>query len=92
SEFSQIQRSKPDLLFLECSGFYILFNLQFSRFFVVVISAATFISYHSRFCLSTTFFILFSLFSSAGSNDNTAANVCQLFFIIFWKRSGERGI
>jgi hypothetical protein len=36
SEFSQIQRSKPDLLFSEFSGFYILFNLQLSRFFVVV--------------------------------------------------------
>ena len=32
SEFSQIQRSKPDLLFSEFSGFYILFNLQLSRF------------------------------------------------------------
>ena len=32
SEFSQIQRSKPDLLFPEFSGFYILFNLQLSRF------------------------------------------------------------
>ena len=31
SEFSQIQRSKPDLLFSEFSGFYILFNLQLSR-------------------------------------------------------------
>ena len=34
SEFSQIQRSKPDLLFSEFSGFYILFNLQLSRFVV----------------------------------------------------------
>ena len=34
SEFSQIQRSKPDLLFPEFSGFYILFNLQLSRFVV----------------------------------------------------------
>ena len=32
SEFSQIQRSKPDLLFSEFSGFYILFNLQLSKF------------------------------------------------------------
>ena len=30
--FSKIQRSKPDLLFSEFSGFYILFNLQLSRF------------------------------------------------------------
>ena len=34
SEFSQIQRSKPDLLFSEFSGFYILFNFQLSRFVV----------------------------------------------------------
>ena len=59
SEFSQIQRSKPDLLFSEFSGFYILFNLQLSRFFVVVSFSTARLFYHSCLSLSTTFFILF---------------------------------
>ncbi len=54
SEFSQIQRSKPDLLFSEFSGFYILFNLQLSRFFVVLFSTA-WLFYHNLLCLSRTF-------------------------------------
>ena len=54
SEFSQIQRSKPDLLFSEFSGFYILFNLQLSRFFVVLFLTA-WLFYHNLLCLSRTF-------------------------------------
>ena len=47
SEFSQIQRSKPDLLFSEFSGFYILFNLQLSR-----------ISFRCQTCLLQRLFII----------------------------------
>ncbi|MEQ2425285.1 hypothetical protein, partial [Enterocloster hominis (ex Hitch et al. 2024)] len=89
-------RSKPDLLFLEFSGFYILFNLQLSRFSVLsACSAATFISYHSRLCLSTTFFNFFLIFvfdlilsfqkssaafSPAGINHITVVIFCQQLF------------
>ena len=44
---------------LEFSGFYILFNLQLSRFFVVVSFSTARLFYHSCLSLSTTFFILF---------------------------------
>ena len=54
-------KAKPDLCFLEFSGFYILFNLQFSRNFCCsAFSAATHSSYHRFSSLSTTFFIFFS--------------------------------
>ena len=52
SEFSQIQRSKPDLLFLEFSGFYILFNLQLSMF-----------SFRCQACLLQRLFIITGCFS-----------------------------
>ena len=52
SEFSQIQRSKPDLLFSEFSGFYILFNLQLSR-----------ISLRCQTCLLQRLFIITGCFS-----------------------------
>ena len=62
SEFSQIQRSKPDLLFSEFSGFYILFNLQLSRFV-----AANFFKSNSDiisrfFLFVNNFFDIFSIF------------------------------
>ena len=52
SEFSQIQRSKPDLLFSEFSGFYILFNLQLSRFL-----------FRCQTCLLQRLFIITGCFS-----------------------------
>ena len=50
--FSKIQRSKPDLLFSEFSGFYILFNLQLSR-----------ISLRCQTCLLQRLFIITGCFS-----------------------------
>ena len=50
--FSKIQRSKPDLLFSEFSGFYILFNLQLSR-----------ISFRCQTCLLQRLFIITGCFS-----------------------------
>ncbi|WP_337433673.1 hypothetical protein, partial [Enterocloster sp.] len=82
------------------SGFYILFNLQFSRIFAVVSSAATFISYHSRSRLSTTFLFLFfrfcrlpqrvSMISHLSAHVNHFFNNFQKLFLGKW--SGERGI
>ena len=65
SEFSQIQRSKPDLLFSEFSGFYILFNLQLSRFFVVVhFSGNSFILPQSQLFVNNFFNFIFCYFHS----------------------------
>ena len=78
SEFSQIQRSKPDLLFSEFSGFYILFNLQLSRFFVVVhLSGNSFIIPQSQLFVNNFLNFIFLLFSQQASSG---------------KKSGERGI
>ena len=63
SEFSQIQRSKPDLLFSEFSGFYILFNLQLSRFFVVVyLSGNSFIIPQLQLFVNNFFNFIFLLY------------------------------
>ena len=59
SEFSHSKMSNQDSFLLEFSGFYILFNLWFSRFSVLLFSAATRLVYQMLFCLSTTFFIYF---------------------------------
>ena len=83
--------------------FKVLHTVQFSRFFVVercrLFSAATFISYHNCFCLSTTFFIflffVFSpqafsnhqpllFFSPAGINYTTTVVYCQQLFKTFF--------
>ena len=67
SEFSQIQRSKPDLFnFLNFQGFTycLIFNYQGSL--LLSISAATHLYYHSRNFLSTTFSILFFAIFTAG--------------------------
>ena len=61
SEFSQIQRL-TSLCLLEFSGFYILFNLQFSRFASRCFAIAR-IFYHILFRLSTTFLFFFVVFS-----------------------------
>jgi len=92
SEFLNPKLSLPkDASLLEFSGFYILFNLLFSRFCLCVgFSAATFISYHADHCLSTTFFIsFFDLFSEIcpvlrGEYYITKCPFkCQLFFQLF---------
>ncbi|WP_207671133.1 MULTISPECIES: hypothetical protein, partial [unclassified Clostridium] len=58
---SQIQRSKPDLLFLEFSGFYILSNLQLSRFFVVGLFSSNFyILSQLQVFVNNFFYFLFS--------------------------------
>ena len=60
SEFSQIQRSKPDLFnFLNFQGFTycLIFNYQGSL--LLTCSTAALIWYHVFFCLSTTFSIYF---------------------------------
>ena len=65
SEFSQIQRSKPDLLFSEFSGFYILFNLQLSRFVVAVhLSGNSFIIPQSQLFVNNFFNFIFCYFHS----------------------------
>ena len=75
SEFSQIQRSKPDLLFSEFSGFYILFNLQLSRFFVVLFSTA-WLFYHNLFVLVKNFLNYFLLLIS-----NSISLSCIIAFV-----------
>ena len=63
SEFSQIQRSKPDLFnFLNFQGFTycLIFNYQGSL--LLSVSAATHLVYQMLFCLSTTFLFIFSNF------------------------------
>ncbi|WP_347979805.1 hypothetical protein, partial [Hungatella hominis] len=61
---------KQWLVLLEFSGFYILFNLLFSKCVCCrSVSAATFISYHSDLFLSTTFFIFFKTFSAVQLED-----------------------
>ena len=66
SEFSQIQRSKPDLFnFLNFQGFTycLIFNYQGSL--LLSVSAATRLYYHSHNRLSTTFLNLFFAVFSA---------------------------
>ena len=92
--------------------FKVLHTVQFSRFFVVercrLFSAATFISYHNCFCLSTTFFIfLISFFETTARFQQLEYHIitfirCQHLFwsfsnnifnrFFFKKENGERGI
>ena len=51
---------------LEFSGFYILFNLQLSRFFVVLFLTA-WLFYYNHLCLSRTFLIIFCCSSATQS-------------------------
>ncbi|MDU1138909.1 hypothetical protein, partial [Enterocloster bolteae] len=64
-EFSQIQRPKPDLLFLEFSGFYILSNLQLSRFFVVGLFSSNFYILSQPLVFVNNFFHFFISYSLA---------------------------
>ncbi|WP_303620420.1 hypothetical protein, partial [Hungatella hathewayi] len=67
------------LVLLEFSGFYILFNLLFSKCVCVVLfSTATRLSYHIVSVLSTTFFIFFSAFQLTPAPDYLRAG-----FIIY---------
>ncbi|ENZ37993.1 hypothetical protein HMPREF1089_05334, partial [Enterocloster bolteae 90B3] len=50
---------KPDLLFLEFSGFYILSNLQLSRFFVVGLFSSNFYILSQSLVFVNNFFNFF---------------------------------
>ena len=87
-------------MFLEFSGFYILSNLQLSRFIVyLVASAATLIYYHIYQILSTTFLTFFDfcfqpngfpqssvavVFCPAGINYTITVVYCQQLFKTFF--------
>ncbi|ENZ49177.1 hypothetical protein HMPREF1085_03199, partial [Enterocloster bolteae 90A9] len=56
---------KPDLLFLEFSGFYILSNLQLSRFFVVGLFSSNFYILSQSLVFVNNFFNFFISYSLA---------------------------
>ena len=65
SEFSQIQRSKPDLFsFLNFQGFTycLIFNYQGSHFVVRLVCCNGYLLYHTINRLSTTFLFFFCFF------------------------------
>ena len=68
---------------LEFSGFYILFNLQLSRFFVVVSFSTARLFYHSCLSLSTTFFILFFVAHQQLNHLIMYHCFCQQLFLFF---------
>ena len=70
SEFSQIQRL-TSLCLLEFSGFYILFNLQFSRFLVAVVLSGNFDIISRLQAFVNNFFHLFSSFLKLDFDDNS---------------------
>ena len=90
SEFSQIQRSKPDLFnFLNFQGFTycLIFNYQGSL--LLASSAATLIYYHKYLLLSTTFlFIFLFVFLSCDSEIYIIRSTaeCQQLFNYFSKK------
>ena len=92
SEFSQIQRSKPDLLFSEFSGFYILFNLQLSRFSFCCQTCLLQRLFIITGCLSfvNNFFNLFFVLKSQAINAklylrNIISSFCTTMFAFCWQ-------